>query len=358
MSKKIIITGGHHNSALVVAKDLIKRGVEVEWIGHRHATRHDTNDSAEYIEVKATGIKFHNLEAGKWGAGAKLASLWEIPMGVLRARKILQATRPDAVLSFGSYLGASTALSALTQSIPVYLHEQTVVGGKANIFAANFARRVFLTWESSFSSFPREKSLLVGLPLRDSILSPKKLKLFNNSHPTILILGGKQGASSINHKIFPHLQELLQDYNLIHQTGTSSVTGDYEKATSLASSLPPNLAGKYIVRGYIKENEIGNILNSVDLYVGRSGAHTTYELGILGKNSILIPFVYTHKKEQLQNARTLEKAGLASILPQSDLSYPNLVKMIKQRLSHKTLSPLDLPRDASSKILDSVLKEI
>jgi cell division protein FtsW len=57
----IVITGGHHNSALVVAKELISRGHQVVWLGHRQSSRGDTIDSAEYIEVKAAGIPFHDL---------------------------------------------------------------------------------------------------------------------------------------------------------------------------------------------------------------------------------------------------------------------------------------------------------
>ncbi len=346
----IVITGGHHNSALVVAQEFKSKGWNVVWIGHRYSARGDTHDSAEYIEVTASKIPFHDLVAGK--LTMDLRELIRFPLGIYRAYAILRKAKPSAILSFGGYLGGTVALVGKILGIRIYLHEQTVTAGRANKFIGKLARTVYLTWPESAKYFDRAKIQVVGLPLRPSILSAKPKSLFPRRKPTLLVMGGKQGAHVINTFIFEHLSDLLPHYNIVHQTGTSSLTHDYETAISLDSTLG-SLADCYLPLGYIGESEIGSYLRSADLYLGRSGAHICYELGLLGLKSILVPLMATHDAEQHKNATILVKAGLAQILSQTQLSLPSLRETIKTvvKLPGKTLA---LPRNASHSIVDSI----
>lgn len=354
---KIVITGGHHNSALVVAKKIMSMGHQVEWIGHRRASAGDTNDSAEYIEVTEAGIPFHDLIAGKTSMNPR--TLARIPLGFYRASRMLGRIRPDAVLSFGGYLGLAASVAGAARGIPLFVHEQTMITGKANKAAAFLARRVYLTWEDSLRYYSHTAARVVGLPLRAGFISArKKEKLFSGTHPTVFILCGKQGSTTVNKIIFAHIHELLTSYNVIHQTGTSSATGDYEHAQALKESLPDHLSGKYLPHGYIGEKDIARYMLSSDLVIGRSGAHVTYELGLLGKKSILIPFLATHGREQLLNARFLEKAGIARILPQSALSYPALKREMQISLRQAEPSPLDLPTDAAETLAADLLENL
>lgn len=353
----IIITGGHHNSALVVAKDLLSTGYKVIWLGHRYAARGDRHDSAEYKEVTAAGIPFYELVAGKLDSRPTLSQLLNIPLGYIRAGKYLAQFKPSALLSFGGYLGLAAAVPAALMGIPVYLHEQTVIAGRANILTGKFAKRIYLTWPQSAKYFPIGKTKLVGLPLRQGLMTAKAKKPFKNNLPTLLVLGGKQGSHAINVRIFTALPALLLHYNLIHQTGTSSVTQDYESALSKKASLPKDLASRYLPHGYIGETELGQYLAVSDLYIGRSGAHAAYELAILGKKALLIPFMHTTGSEQYLQAQVLASAGLALILPESELTTPKLIRFIAESLALPAASPLKLPRDASSLIIKDILSE-
>lgn len=354
----IVITGGHHNSALVVAQELVKRGVKVIWFGHRRASRGDQHDSAEYLEVKASDIPFHDLQAGKIDSTPTFSEIANIPLGFFRAAKLLKQVRPTAILSFGGYLGATTALPAACMGIPVYLHEQTVVSGRANRFAALLARHIFLTWDSSRRYFPRRKSSVVGLPLRPSLLSAHATKLFPNSSPTILVMGGKQGSHVINTHIFSALPDLLPDYNLIHQTGTNSTTNDYEEALNLKNSLSPEKSSRYFPVGYLGQADIGKYLASADLYLGRAGAHVAYELLFFRRRSLLIPFPHTPNQEQLKQARLLESQKLALILPQSQLSHATLLTHIRRALELPRAHPFPVPTTASLSIIEHILADL
>ncbi len=350
----LVITGGHHNSALVVAKELKSRGHKVAWIGHRYSSRGDTIDSAEYIEVTASGIVFHDLVAGKLVPNFK--ELVRFPLGLAKSYELLKAIRPAAIISFGGYLGGTVALSGKALGIPIFLHEQTVTAGRANKLIGKLSKRIYLTWAQSSVYFDKSKTQVVGLPLRDTIIKGTSKQLFTRRKPTLLVMGGKQGASTLNKFVFAHLSELLKDYNLVHQTGTSSLTGDYEKALAYQAELG-SLTDCYLPLGYIGENEIGHYLYSADFYLGRSGAHICYELGVTAIPSLLVPLMSTHDHEQHKNAGILEAAGIGLILPQSELTFPHFVDKIKE-LKKLSGRPMPLPKDATKVMVDSILSLI
>ncbi|MFH2085796.1 MAG: glycosyltransferase [bacterium] len=350
----IVVTGGHHNSALVVAKLLLKKGHQVVWIGHRKSSRGDQFDSAEYLELSAAGIPFHNLTAARLLPDAR--EFTRFPLGVIKALKILQASRPTAILSFGGYLGGTIALAGKLLGIPIYLHEQTVIAGKANKLIGRLAKRIYLTWPESTKYFVKSKTKVVGLPLRESILTAKPKKLFSRHKPTLLILGGKQGAHAINQFIFAHLTDLLMEFNLVHQTGTNSCTRDYDHALALQNSLG-SLADSYLPIGYITENDIGSYLQSANYYLGRSGAHITYELGILGLPSIFVPLLSTHDHEQHKNAAILVRAKCGLILAQSELSLPHFAATFAS-LRKLRPHPLSLPQKAGDALVTDLLSTL
>lgn len=350
----IVITGGHHNSALALAQELIKRGHKIVWIGHQRSSRGDKTDSAEYLEVTAAGIPFHDLVAAR--LVLDLRQLILFPLGVIRSFVLLKKIKPSAILSFGGYLGGTVALSGKLLGIPLYLHEQTVSAGRANKLIGALSKRIYLTWPDSEKYFPSGKTSFVGLPLREGLLSAKPAKLFTRARPTLLVMGGKQGAHALNQFIFTHLPDLLPHFNIIHQTGTNSQTRDYDRALALQNSLG-SLADCYLPLGYITTSKIGSYLRSADFYFGRSGAHICYELSLLGLPSILVPLMTTHDHEQRKNAQTLLKAKLGLILPQSELSLPHFLTKLTA-LKKLSPHPLSLPLDASSRLSDTLLADL
>ncbi len=352
--RSIVITGGHHNAALVVAKLLHEHKVEVTWIGHRHSSRVDLADSSEYIEVQAAGIPFHNLNAAR--LLPDIREIFRFPLGLWHAHRLLRRLRPDAVLSFGGYLGGTVALASSLLGIPIYLHEQTISAGKANKFIGRLAARIYLTWPDSTRYFPPSKTQVVGLPLRPGVLNKSRKSFFTRRKPTLLVMGGKQGAHVLNQFVFSHLPELLTHFNVLHQTGTNTATGDYIHAVALQESLG-SLSDCYLPVGYISETEIGRYLHSSNLYFGRSGAHICYELGVVGLPAVLVPLYFTHDHEQHKNAQVLAQAGLAQILVQSELSLPHFLAASQAILAHHS-PPLSLPLDAAITMTTDLLSHV
>lgn len=347
---KVVFTGGHHNSALVVANYFKAKAHQVSWIGHRRSSRGDQNDSAEYVEVIESDIPFYDLVAGR--ATLHPREIFQLPLGLINSLRILIRLKPDFVFTFGGYLGAAVATAAFILKIPVYLHEQTTVAGKANKYVGRFARKIYLTWEQSKIYFPPHKTLVVGLPLRPDLLIAKSKNLFSRRKPTLLIMGGKLGAHIINKFVFDNIHNLLADFNIIHQTGTNSTTQDYEHALFLKDSLG-SLSDSYLPHGYISAHDLSIYLRSSDFYFGRSGAHICYELLLFTLRSILVPLNSTHEHEQLKNARILESKEIANIIPQSKLNYQLFITSIRK---FKNLKPhtFKVPLDATEKIYNDI----
>lgn len=351
--KKIVICGGHHNSALVVAEALLKEGYEVFWLGHKYSMLEDKNPSAEYREVTAKKIPFYEIKAGKFQPKYKFwENLARIPLGFWQSFWLLRNLKPDLIFSFGGYLALPVAYTGWLLRIPVITHEQTTVSGLANKLISPLARKIFVTFPSSLKYFPAKKAVLTGLPVRKEIFENQK-KLYHNQKKTIYFTGGKQGSHSLNEAVFKILPQLLEKFNVIHQCGSTTLFNDIQTAQKIKQK-------NYLAKDYFFDQEIGAVLNSADLVVSRAGAHTVYELLRLKKPAILIPIPWSSAQEQLRNAQMLKNAGLAEILSQDDLEAGKLKEKIFEMMEHlekyRLKEGIEVSGEATEKILEEIKK--
>lgn len=344
MGKTLVFTGGHHTSALEVAKELKDRGWEIVWFGHRYSMWGDVADSAEYKEVTMAGIKFIDLKAGKFYRTYNPLKLIRIPYGFIQSLFQLLLHRPVGIVSFGGYLAVPTVISGWLLGIPAITHEQTIVAGWANKLIARFAKKIALTWPESAKHYPTSKTEVVGLPIRSKLLNRDT----KSTRGVIYITGGKQGSHTLNQIVFDSLEGLVKTYKVIHQTGSNTVYDDFEKAQKIENV-------KYSAFDFDSEKAIAALKTS-QIVVGRSGAHTVYELGVLGKPSVLIPIPWVSHNEQLLNARYLEAQGLAVVLEEKNLSVDALINSIA-RASKLTPNRLDLPLDATVRMVKLIESE-
>ncbi|MDO8487737.1 MAG: UDP-N-acetylglucosamine--N-acetylmuramyl-(pentapeptide) pyrophosphoryl-undecaprenol N-acetylglucosamine transferase [bacterium] len=348
--KTVIFTGGHHTSSLVVAKAMQAKGWRVFWFGHRYSMWGDTADSAEYREVTAAKIEFHNLLAGKFYRTYNPFKLIRIPFGFIHALLLLIRLRPAGIVSFGGYLAVPTVICGWLLGIPAITHEQTVVEGWANKVVSRFANKVAVTWPVSLKLFPKNKGVFVGLPLRPEIKALKKKGVSKKIYDpiTVFITGGKQGSHVLNRIIFDNFNQLGEKYNMIHQTGTSTVYHDYARAQEL--HLPNYEAFDFDSHKWIAA------LGRADVVVSRAGAHSVYELSYLGKRSVLIPIPWVSHDEQTKNARQMETAGLAVVLPEKDLTFKSLMTAI-DKAKHFLPEPVNLPDEADETMVQLIEQE-
>lgn len=352
MKPLIAFTGGHHNSALEVAKELKKEGYPIIWIGHKFTQRGDKSLSAEYQEVTANKIKFLELKAGKFYRKVDLIEWIKIFFGFIESLIYLVSYRPKLIFSSGGYLSVPVVIAGWMLGIPSLTHEQTVIAGWANKAISPFVKKILLTHESSLINYPADKSIVVGLPLRKELLSSKYSKKFT---PKLLyITCGKQGSHIINQAVFPIIPKLVEKFTVVHQTGASTLTKDADRARRLKEKLG-HLKDRYIYGPYFFSDDAATYYRSASIIVSRSGAHTSYELMVLGKKAVLIPIPWVSHNEQLLNAELVAKQTGSVILKEDDLSPETLLGAIMELDKSKKVTPtVKLPTNATSKIIDII----
>jgi UDP-N-acetylglucosamine--N-acetylmuramyl-(pentapeptide) pyrophosphoryl-undecaprenol N-acetylglucosamine transferase len=360
---KIVMTGGHHTSALPVIQLLQKHNnIQIEWFGAINSLKGDKNKGLEYKEITALGITFHQLKAGKFYRTFDIKRLIRIPFGFFQALYLLTKVRADLIFSFGGYLAVPTVLAGWFLGIPCITHEQTVVSGWANKLISHFASKILITWPSSASFFPQDKTILTGIPLRPEIFKQTSNSFEINSQlPTVYLTGGKTGSHKLNMAVLEKMPEILSVCNLIHQCGDYSETNDFEKLQNKFSQIKTNTIGTYHLRKFVMSEEIGEAFGKASLVIARSGAHIVYDLAALKKPSLLIPIPWVSHNEQYKNAEVLKEAGIAEILEEKDLTPETLFMHTKEMLHNlsnyqKTKSFDFIKEDAAQLIVNEILK--
>ena len=358
---KVVITGGHHTSAIPVIKELRKNPqVEIFWFGHKYSIEGDKNPTLEYREITALGVPFYSLKAGKLYKTANIARLLKVPFGFFQSFYLLLKIKPNIILSFGGYLAAPVVFAGWFMGIPSVTHEQTVVVGYSNKFISYFAKKILVTWNESKKYFPGKNVITVGLPLRKEIFEQKTNNLnLNPILPTVYITAGKTGSHTINEAVLEALPDLLTTVNVVHQSGDASVYNDYQRLLERSQTI--SAAGKYNLRKFVLEDEIGEVFSKAKLVVGRSGAHTVYELLATEKPAILIPIPWVSHNEQFENAAMLYRIGLARILEEKDLSPKSLIVTLKlalENLDQMKLRDKDFKKNIITNSAELIVNEL
>ena len=357
-------TGGHTSAGLAVAETLRSRGVELSWIGSR--------DGVEARRVPAQGIEYHAVQTGKlrryWDRQNVPDLLLRVPAGIFQSWMLLRRIRPDLLFATGGFVSLPPVLAARLCRIPVIVHEQVAGAGLANRIAARFARRVVITFPSSAKAFPRGKSVVTGNPLRPELTgSSREAALarlgLDPSLPVVYVTGGAQGSHRINRTVGEILEPLLGVTQLIHQWGDHPATGDRAWLEERASHLDSARRSRYRLVPYVGK-ELREVYTAAWLVVGRAGAGTVSECCHLGLPGLFIPLGGASGDEQTANARAVEAAGGAILLPESSLTPGRLLDTISSLLADperlKTMGErartLAVP-DAAERIADLITAE-
>lgn len=357
---KVAITGGHFSPAYaLITSGYIKDCVI---LGRKNAFEKDKSLSLEYELCQKLSIPFEEIRAGRINRKINyraITSTFKFPVGVVDSMKALKKHKPDVLLSFGGYIGFSASVAAYLLRIPVVVHEQTQKAGLSNKLSSKFAKKICVVFESSQSYFPKAKTIITGNPLRREIFTEKN-NISGVRKPFIYITGGSTGASAINKLIFETVGDLVKDFFVLHQTGNSSLTSDFQRSHEVKQKLPKSLKEKYIVRDFIMPDEIGFVLKNADLVVSRSGVNTVMELIALEKKALLIPLTHGQEGEQLENAKFYSSLGLGEFIEQEEITPKIFTAKIKEIFKNpqyqirKSDKDKYIIKDASKKLYDAL----
>lgn len=256
-------------------------------------------------------------------------------LGVAQSLRMLRNEKPDAVVGMGAYLSVPVALAASLLRIPVFLHEQNVVPGKATRLLSHFARNIYVSFDATADILEnaRDKVKVTGNPVREMPASVNKNEILqfaglSAGKKTVLVFGGSHGAKKINDAALEMLGFLSSqsEFQMVHVAGDF----DYQRVLQIAEKNNASVKN-YCVFPYL-ENILDYMMVS-DFIVCRAGATTCAEVLSLEKPSVLIPYPYATGQHQLKNARELEKQGAAKVLLDEQVSGETLKKLIIEMLS-------------------------
>jgi UDP-N-acetylglucosamine--N-acetylmuramyl-(pentapeptide) pyrophosphoryl-undecaprenol N-acetylglucosamine transferase len=272
--------------------------------------------------VPPEGFPIEWIETGalkRVGWRQTLATLSGMPGGVWQAARILDRVRPNAIFSMGGYVAGPVLLAALWKSIPVAMMEPNAVPGFTHRRLARYAARALVSFEETARWFPRGRTEVTGLPIREEFFSVPPKQPGNTV--TVLITGGSQGSRTLNRaaeESWPLWK--MNSIRLLHQTG---------------AGMYPELSSRFLESGL--EGEISPFISDMpsafaeaDLVVSRAGMGAVSELAAAGKPSILVPFPGASDDHQLHNARALEKIGAARLVFDAEMTGPGLVKEVSR----------------------------
>src|SRR5262245_1938380 len=254
---------------------------------------------------------------------------------------MLRRLRADLLFATGGFVCLPPALAARSLGVPVLVHEQTSVPGLANRIVGRLAHRILLTFPPRPGhGFPPNRVVVTGNPLRPELSggsreAGQRHLGFVPDLPVVYITGGAQGSHRINRVVGEALPALVERAQLVHQCGDHPRTGDRDWLAGRAEALPPDRRRRYVVVPLVGR-ELADIYAAADLVVGRSGAGTVNECCHLARPAVFIPLPGTSGDEQTANARLLERAGGAVVLPQDSLAADQLIATVTRLLDDRT----------------------
>lgn len=308
-------TGGHIFPAVSIANAVrrLRPDAQILFIGAQGRMEMQRVPDAGY-EIKGLPIRgfFRPLwkPANIGVAIDYLRSKWQ-------AKKILRDFRPDVAVGVGGYASSAALGAANSLGIPTLIQEQNSYAGLANKQLAGKASKICVAYEGMERFFPKDKIMLTGNPVRQSLLDTTLSREdavrsfgFNPQQKTVLLVGGSLGARTIN-------ESVLQLLDLVARSGVQFIwqTGKFyyaEIQQRLKGHDLPNLK----VTDFI--TDMGAAYRAADLVISRAGASSISEFCLIGKPVILVPSPNVAEDHQTKNALALANRDAALYVKDSE----------------------------------------
>jgi UDP-N-acetylglucosamine--N-acetylmuramyl-(pentapeptide) pyrophosphoryl-undecaprenol N-acetylglucosamine transferase len=289
-------------------------------------------------------ITFVSCPAGKqrrYASFLNIIDTFKVLMGVITALFKLYVLYPDVIVTKGGYTSVPVVLSAAFLHIPLVIHESDTRPGRANVLAAKFTRHIAISFEDARTYFAHHDVVFTGIPMRAELLKeptedPRALVGVDPTYPTILVLGGSQGAERINNLILESLNTLLPYYNVIHQTGKTNFALTTLSARELITD--DTLLSRYRPVAFLDDPATLNMVyHAASLIISRAGTGTIYEIATHGKPAILIPIPEAISHDQRTNAFVYARSGAAVVIEESNLEDSLLIAEIDRIMKNSAL---------------------
>lgn len=310
-------TGGHVFPLIAVADALARLAPEAQlvFVGTERG-----------MEVKLVPERGYALELVRVlpirgdGVRGAVRGVWRAMMSIPESRALLAKHQPRAVLSIGGYAAGPISLAARLGRVPLALIEPNSVMGLANRLTAPLVQRAYVAFPQAAAHFRPGTALATGVPIRDGF----EPRAYSQRSETIqvLVLGGSQGARSLNETIPEALARTKAKIRVTHQCGAAHV--DAVRATY--ARLAPGFDWQIVP--FIQD--VPAALAASHLVISRSGASAVSEIAAVGRPALFVPYPHAAGDHQRHNAETLAKAGAAVSVAASEASVERLAAEIER----------------------------
>jgi UDP-N-acetylglucosamine--N-acetylmuramyl-(pentapeptide) pyrophosphoryl-undecaprenol N-acetylglucosamine transferase len=359
LGKKIIIagggTGGHIFPALSIANALRKKepDMDILFVG--------ANGKMEMEKIPEAGYPIKGIDIAGYNRSSLIKNFmlpYKLIKSFLQVKGIFKSFKPQAAIGVGGYSTFPVLRYAQARGIPTFIHESNSIAGKSNRMLGKKATRIFTASDGMEKFFPFSKLILTGNPVRMNVASnqvtrEKGIAFFglDPSHTTVLVTGGSLGARSINEAIDAGIPLLIKNkIQLIWQTGKSFS----KQAAAHAAESKLIWTGEFI-------SKMEYAYAAADIVVSRSGS-VLYELCVVRKPVIFIPFPHAAEDHQTMNAKNLVNKKAAIMIADNDAGKKLVEEIIRlvnnkseQEILRENIGKLAIT-DADEKIANEILK--
>ncbi len=292
-------------------------------------------------------IEFHKIYAGKIRRYFSIQNAIDIVLtaiGFVVAFFKVFSIFPDVVVSKGGFMSLPVVFAAKILRIPIVIHENDSVPGRANLLAGKYATRIALSYPEAAEYYRKQepkkdisdKLAFTGNPLRKEILTVVKegaheyLNL-ENDLPTLAVLGGSLGSKRINDTVLDCLPTLLAKYQIIHQTGKLNFKETKGTADIILENSP--WKSRYHSFDYLNGLAERMMAGTTNLIVSRGGS-TIFEIAAWGIPSIIIPITDSNGDHQRKNAYNYQRSGGCIVIDENNMTPEILEEQIKNILEN------------------------
>jgi len=343
---KILFTGGgsggHFYPLMAIAEELRAIAKEERLIAPQlFFMAPEPYDLGILFEHEITYIHVSAGKLRRYFSVKNIIDIFKTAWGILKATVIMFSVYPDVVMGKGGFGSFPALFAARFWKIPVIIHESDTIPGRVNMWAGGFAARVAVSFSGAAASFPSDRVAYTGNPLRQEILSkdtPDRNE-FNLEKDTriIFVIGGSLGSTTLNETLLQCLPDLLNNYEVIHQTGKANLSDMVARAKVLLQNHPGK--HRYHPFGYLGTTQVASAGRLANLIISRAGS-TIFEIAAWGKPSILIPISDSNGDHQRENAYAYAENGAADVLEEQNLTITILKSQIEKILGDEDRAKL------------------
>lgn len=306
-------TGGHLAPGIALAEQMQGRG--------HHCTLLISKKQVDSVLVKKyPHLNFHRIPGQGFSGGLLRRSLffWRLLIGFIHSNRLLREKKADFVVLFGGFLSVGLGLAARLQGIPIALHEANAYPGRAVRLLKYLATRIYLPESVRLRGITMQKVRYFGYPVRSEIKHCLKAEAWERlgiavKNKLLVIIGGSQGASSLNQWVVENLETLKgMELSVYCVTGLGKAPDGFAGFNHLDTK-------DNTVKFVQFSDQMGDVISAADLIISRAGAGSIAEIIRCRAPAISIPYPYAANNHQEANARLHERQGAGVVVNEKDM---------------------------------------